>query len=152
MRLVQRNQGRGCHPENPRMNRQRLLTLLLLVCLSISCNKQEDEEWVCTYPVNICELLAGSLVNNDSEGVKTQITSFINGLPSRQNTAENLDKLVEAISGHCGISARVLCFNCIKTLPLQSEIAITFSNPSVEKIIDISYTPSNEMKFVNMHE
>jgi hypothetical protein len=138
--------------KNLHMNHQRQLPLLLLlfICLSFSCNKPSNE-WICTYPLSGCELLTGSLVNNDIEGVKSQISSLISGLPSREYNAANLDKLVEAISGSCKISARVLCFNCIKTLPPQSEISITFSNPSVEKIIDLSSTPSNEMKFVNMH-
>ena len=140
--------------KNLHMNHQRVLPFLLLfICLSFSCNKPfTDNEWICTYPQSGCELLTGSLVNNDIEGVKSQISSLISGLPSKEYNAANLDKLVEAITGSCKISARVLCFNCIKTLPPQSEISITFSNPSIEKIIDLSSTPSNEMKFVNMHE
>jgi hypothetical protein len=152
---MQRNPGRVCHAENTVMKRYRLLpSLLIFVCLSFSCNKphETDNEVICTYPVSSCFLLMGYLINNDSEAVKSQITSMIGQLPSRQYTSENLDKLVEAISGSCRIPARVQCFNCIKTLPPQSEIVITLSNPSVEKIIDISSTPSNEMKFVNMHE
>ena len=47
-----------------------------------------------------------------------------------------------------------ICFDCIKTLPSQSEIRVSYFgiNGPVEKTIDIVYTTNNKMVFHNMHE
>jgi hypothetical protein len=120
------------------------LSLLLFACLIIACKKSSDTPR--------CEELREKMTNNDKEGVRTIITRYINGLPSQKYTAQNLDNLVKAINRQCGIRGEVRCFDCIETLPTQSEIVLRFSSPSIEKVIDISYTSVNTMIFVNMHE
>jgi hypothetical protein len=134
------------------MNYQRLLPLLVLlfICLNFSCKKSTLSEPPPPPPV-ICEEFRQSIIRNDINEVKRHITSFINDLSSSQYTAENMDKLAKSISSHCTVSASIYCYNCIKTLPSMTEIIISL-NSSVVKAIDISYTASNEMKFVTMHE
>ena len=127
------------------MNRNRLFPLLLIfVSLATACKKSPDQP-----PPTIC--YGPGLASNDVNEVKKIITSFINNLPSQQYTAENLDKLAQAISGFCGVEAKILCFNCIKTDPGMTEIVIYFPNSTLQKAVDITYTASNEMKFVNVH-
>lgn len=134
------------------MNYPRLLpTLLGVICLSIaltiSCNKPSH-----TPPPPQCESLKQGMQNNDFNSVRTEISRFIDRLPSQQYTAENIDKLVAALSGQCTATSQVLCFDCIKTFPSQTEMIISFPSASVQKIIDITYTPSdNKMKVSNMH-
>ena len=54
----------------------------------------------------------------------------------------------------CTMNASALCFDCIQTLPSQSEIRISFDNgaSTVEKTIDISYNSNNKMIFYNLHD
>jgi hypothetical protein len=101
-----------------------------------------------------CQKLKDGMVLNNTEEVKTVITQFINHLPSKTHTQQNVENLAASISANCAISAQVLCFGCIKTLPEQSEIRLSFmsSGTSIQKTIDISYTPDNEIRFVHMHD
>ena len=135
------------------MNYPRLLpTLLGVVCLSIalaiSCKQSSHPQ-----PPPRCESLQEGMRTNNINEVKTQVSRFIERLPSQQYTAENINKLVSAISGDCGATVDVPCFNCIKTDPGQTEIIISFATPSIHKAVDISYNPStNIMKVITMHD
>lgn len=127
------------------MNRNTLFPLLLLlICLGTGCKKHAD-------PPPIMENCLGPAFPADDNEVKNSISSFINNLPSQQYTAENLNKLAQSISDRCSVVAKVDCFNCIKTLPGMTEVVISFPNSTLQKIVDISYTASNEMKVVNVH-
>ena len=118
------------------------VTVLLIVLVS-GCKKQSSPA---------CEKLKESIATNNTEEVKSRITQFIYSLPSTDYTAQNLNHLAASLS-QCNISADVLCFDCIQTLPSESEIRISFnsSGTMVTKTIDISYSPGNKMKVVNMH-
>jgi len=127
-------------------------TLLGFICLSIaltiSCKKTPH-----TPPAVNCESLRYGMQNNDVNEVKTQLTRIIDRLPSQLYTSENINRLAEEISGQCGSTANMLCFNCVKTDPGQTEIKISFPTPFIQKTIDISYTPStNKMKVISMHD
>jgi hypothetical protein len=127
------------------MNRYQLLPIILLfACLYTGCKKPAD-------PPPTIVICLGPGFPADDEGVKNSIASFINNLPSRQYTAENLDKLAQTITDRCSVVAKVLCFNCIKTFPSMTEVVISFPNSTQQKVVDISYTSSNEMKVVNVH-
>ena len=101
-----------------------------------------------------CQRLKDRMTVNDTESVKAIITTYINMLPSKNYDQQNLEVLSASISNNCGISAVVLCFDCIDTLPEQSEIKVSFIffGNTIQRIIDISYSANNEMKIVNMHE
>src|SRR5688500_16526645 len=120
------------------------LLLLLFACFVMGCKKSSDSPR--------CEEFRVNMLNNDKEAVKTTITWYIDGLPSKKYTAQNLVNLLNAIKRRCGIQGEVLCFDCIDTLPSQSEILLKFGSPSIQKVIDITYTSANEMRFANMHE
>jgi len=123
-----------------------LLAIVLLFAI-LSCKKDE------IVPADCIELESG-LTNSNTGQVKTVITKFINSLPSQVYTEENLNRLVSAIGEQCSVSVTMLCYDCIKTLPSQTEIYISYAgttNP-VNKTIDITYTENNKMKFSNMHD
>jgi hypothetical protein len=117
--------------------------MLLFTILPTGCKKQSSP---------VCEKLKESIATNNTEDAKSLITQFINRLPSADYAAQNLDNLAASLS-QCSISATVLCFDCIQTLPSQSEIRLSFnsSGAAIAKTFDISYTPDNKMKVVNMH-
>ena len=123
-----------------------ILFLTVFTCiLFISCKKHTDN-------LN-CSNLNEGIRSNNAEMVKSVIESFINKLPSKNYSKQNLESLATNLSSDCNISAEVICFDCIDTLPSLSEIRIrinTISTPT--KIIDISYTSGNAMTFHAMHD
>ena len=101
-----------------------------------------------------CEQLKVGIASNNVEGVKLIINRFIDRLPSKQYTEQNMQALTNQLKNECSLSADIFCFDCIKTLPSQTEIQISFSRQgnTVRKILDITYTSNNRMIFGNMHE
>jgi hypothetical protein len=57
------------------------------------------------------------------------------------------------LSSKCEINAQLICFDCIKTQPTETEIRITIQsgNNVVDKTIDLSYDASNQIVFESMH-
>ena len=126
---------------------QRLFFVLFLFSIIImGCKKDISKKE--------CQQLKEALQSDNTEAAKTIITHFINNLPSKNYTQQNLDKLAASLSGECTLTARVLCFSCIKTLPEQTEIRISaiIQGTQLYKTIDISYSPGNMIEFVNMHD
>lgn len=128
----------------------RFLTIFLLGIIMISLNagcKKESEE------AN-CQQFKNSIISADKEQVKTIISQYITALPSSNYTEQNLNALAGSVQQHCTMNALVLCFDCIQTLPSQTEIRISFLNgaTTVEKTIDISYNSNNKMVFHNLHD
>jgi hypothetical protein len=124
-----------------------LLVLLTAVLLLTSCKKEtEDKE---------CISLKESLSSSNIQQVKDIITAFISRLPSDDYSEVNINKLVSALSGQCDVSSGLYCFDCINTLPSQTEIWIEVRSGSstLRKTIDLTYSNgSNKMKFGNMHD
>lgn len=129
------------------MSYKRLFLLILIIFFTtIGCKKDSLTPE--------CQKLKDAMALNNRETVKSIILEFIGSLPSQEYTQQNLNALAESLTSQCTISAEVLCFDCIDTLPGQSEIKVSFisSGTLTHKIIDISYSPDNTMKFLNMHE
>jgi len=123
-----------------------LIPALFLSLLMLSCKKEN--------PFPTCESLTVAMKTNNVEAAKAAITQYVNSLPSQEYTRENLEKLNTALSGQCVTTAELLCFNCIYTLPAQSEIkvSIIYQGARLNKIFDITYTADNKIKVVNMHD
>jgi hypothetical protein len=122
-----------------------LLATLLFIVAATGCHKDASS-------ASPCEALKAAMINTDKEQARLAITAMIDRLPSKEYTEAGLGMLSNSISGQCGMNAGVFCFNCIKTLPSETEIEISFisSGSPVQRTIDISYTPQNEMRFVNI--
>lgn len=102
-----------------------------------------------------CVLLKEGMKANNVQHVGEVITKYIGTLPSNEYTEENVNKLVLAIKGQCNLNTGVYCFDCISTLPSQTEIWIEFNNAgsTLRKTIDLTYAAgTNKMKFGNMHD
>jgi hypothetical protein len=113
-----------------------------LVFLGSGCKKEGVESLD-------CDGFRKGIVANDEERVKKSIAGLL-GTYSQ----ENINKLAAAIADQCTATATVDCFECIKTLPPQTEIIVLFNEngTTYRKLLDISYTPQNRMKMVAMHE
>jgi hypothetical protein len=101
-----------------------------------------------------CTALQSGITNSNVDQVKAVISKFIRSLPSQDYTEENINKLVTVIEEQCDASVSLLCYDCIKTLPSQTEIRIEYAGTTspANKTIDITYTSNNKMKFSDMHD
>ena len=124
----------------------RLILGIALLFAVLSCRREQIVASDCT------ELKSG-VTNSNLDQVKAVITKFIRSLPSQDYTEENIKKLVTVMEEQCDASVSLLCFDCIKTLPSQTEIRIGYAGTTspVNKTIDISYTANKKMKFSDMH-
>jgi hypothetical protein len=95
--------------------------------------------------------LRHGIQTGSSEVVKNEINKISAGL-SGTTVKENVQKLAEMISIQCQVNATVVCIECIKTLPTQSEIRLTFSSGGNQysKVIDI--VSMNPIAFGGMHD
>src|SRR4029078_10445466 len=101
------------------MSRKYLLFAFALLSTAFSCSKEDSDG-------DHCQELRGGVTNSNVEQVKHVITQFINGLPSQDYTEENINNLVRVIEDYCDCSAALLCFDCVQTLPSQTEIQIWY--------------------------
>jgi hypothetical protein len=125
-----------------------LLACIFIPLLFIACKKQNTV-------INNCTALQQGILTSNIAGVGATITNYINTLPSNIYTEQNLQTLAGAIrGGSCTITATVDCFDCIKTLPSQTEIQLSFINggTTISKTIDITYTANNVIRFNSMHD
>jgi hypothetical protein len=124
------------------------LACAFMLLLFMACKKQNTV-------TDDCTRLQQGMADSDIASVGATITNYINTLPSDIYTEQNLQVLAGAIrGGTCNITATIDCFNCIKTLPTQTEILISFisGGVTIRKTIDITYTTNNVIKFNSMHD
>jgi hypothetical protein len=127
----------------------RIVSVFIFLLLITGCEKEEVKNTQCK------ELQAIFLSGNETK-IKQAITEAINSLPYRDHTQQNLTALASALTNECGITTKILCFKCIKTLPEQSEIRLSVTDGAniLNKTIDICATSITNptMKFVAMHD
>ena len=119
------------------------LTFVIAFAL-VSCEKHGHES---------CGELKEAAYSNNVQKVSSLIQAYIRGLPSTNYNEQNIQLLTQCIS-KCDISSTVFCFDCIKTLPSQTEISLDFNynGTAVRKVIDLSYSPDKKIVFKNMHD
>ena len=129
------------------MKPYKLLSLVVIISFYLLGCKKDS-------PADDCQELKNSLLIGNIDNVRSIITDHINTLNSQEYNEENINSLASALSNQCSISAKISCFDCIMTLPSETEIQLKFMNnqSTISKTIDISYTPENKMKFVGVHE
>ncbi len=123
------------------------LFVLLFSCFFLCACKKDSVG-------NDCQNLKKALISNNTAEAKLIIGYYIDRLPNKEYTAQNLNALAKSFSNDCNFKTEVLCFDCIDTLPGQSEIQIKFTNNLLvtTKVIDISYSPDNKMKCAGFHD
>ncbi|HEY6503539.1 MAG TPA: hypothetical protein VIZ28_06135 [Chitinophagaceae bacterium] len=128
-------------------SRHILLIVVLSFFLPVACKKESTAS-------GVCQRLQSGIAADNKEEVKSVINNFIEHLTSQTYTEENLNKLAGLINQQCVTTVTVICFDCIKTLPSQSEIRISYTGASgqFQKAIDISYNSMNKMVFRGMHD
>ena len=125
---------------------KKLILILIYGQLVFSCHKDDLS--------GSCETLRDAVLNNKIDKARSAINNFIDRLDSKVYNEPNLTALVQKISSQCNVSTTIMCFNCIRTLPSQTEIRIVINSggTTVSKTIDISYSTNNIITFVSMHD
>lgn len=124
------------------MRKQIFVSLIVLFALLVAGCKKENLSW------SDCDRLRRGLLTEDVKMVRDALSDNL-----RRYSQENINKLSEAISGKCNLTVSDICFDCVYTLPAQTEIRVIIhqTGTTVEKVIDISPTSANRMKIVNVH-
>ena len=124
--------------------RCRHLAFIFLLCFVISGNGCRKEG----VGQRDCANLKEGLLANDAAVVRKSLAGLL-----VEYSEENIKKLATAITAECSVTAFVDCFECIKTLPEQTHIFISFSHNGnlVQRWLDISYSPANQMTLVGVH-
>ena len=81
------------------------------------------------------------------------INGFLASLPNSLNDEQKLQALTTWLNScSCITDATIVCASCIKTLPLQSEIAISFEENGITKSFILDISMSNPLKAIHYHE
>jgi hypothetical protein len=114
------------------------LLLLFILAVLISCQKglEDDTPGNPDSALN-CDLLQQGLIANDASMIRSSLGNLLN----TDYSEENLSKLADTISKSCDIEAVLVCFECIETLPAQSDMTLTFmyNGNSITKELDFVY-------------
>jgi len=107
-----------------------------------------------------CDNLKTGIINMESEIVKSEINKLVTDLePAKTDSdyighKQNLDILIERLNTHCdNMAAELICYACVKTNPLQSEISVITDSAgtSVNRVVDI-LTPDDDILYcVRIH-
>ena len=103
--------------------KHKLVLVLILGLGFISCKKDIAGK---------CDDLVEAMMNNNQEKSATIMNSWINELPSDEYTEDNINRLISLINDNCTINATLFCFDCVMTLPSQTEIGLEFLEPARE--------------------
>ena len=114
-----------------------VLSILVLTTFLSSCRKENIS--------NDCGNLKDGIATNDISKVEKAITNIITGLQSKDYNETNINALSQRMSSNCDVKVESTCFDCIKTLPSQTEIRLSVNSAGAlnVKTIDLSYTPAN---------
>jgi hypothetical protein len=121
-----------------------IVLFLAASALLISCKKKQPQK---------CNDLKNAALAANQSTVKSELESIIAGMKDKTYTLANIITLNQLLSSKCEINAQLICFDCIKTQPTETEIRITIQsgNNVVDKTIDLSYDASNQIVFESMH-
>lgn len=125
------------------------LTLLFLSFFTMSCNDLFPTDPPASTPSINCNSILDGFLNNDQEQISAEINAFCNELPNSISSQEdelghreNTLLLIEALNQCPDIDAQLLCYACMKSYPMQSEIIVTIGTTGRKRSIRI-YVPEN---------
>ncbi len=122
-----------------------IFNLGLCILIFSGCSKE---------PSTACAPLKAAMTANNLTEVKNIITEYISKLSNNTYSEANILQLTKNLSGECELTSSLVCYDCIMTLPSETEISIHFTSGTgtVKKIIDLTYNSANKIIFWNMHD
>jgi hypothetical protein len=137
-----------------------LLTILSISILFTACSKKKDPV---TDPAAVfdCQNFKIGITTDMSDMVGIEVNKLcLDLMPAATSSsdeygqAQNINILVQRLSAKCDITATLVCYSCIETLPAQSEIRISINQngTAYNRILDISVTQQNMLIYNGMHK
>ena len=128
-----------------------IISICFICIIFAGCNRSLDslESWQSPD----CKNLKDGIILLNSEITKTEINKMLSDLEphsidkDRGRQFENITTLIERINSNCdSVTAALICYGCIKTLPPQTEILLTAdsSGTTIQRVIDI-VTPDDDI-------
>lgn len=135
------------------------IQIVIAACSLAATGCSKDEQSIPAGSCN-CEVLKQSIRDADANQARTEFFSLTADLlpeitpRDEWGQEDNIQRLAHRISSQCGIEATVPCYNCIETLPPQSEMILSFTEQGIPYRIaaDISYTPQKMLRLVAFHQ
>lgn len=124
-----------------------------LVCsfsfVLLSCNKEARS----------CETLNAALLAMDVPGVKGELDPWLAELlptitqEDPTGHQQNLQSFRNRLENECSMEAGIVCYACIETYPVQSEISIALDSAGhqVHRVLDIVTPENNVMSIRDIH-
>lgn len=121
--------------------------IMLLSCLSLLTCEKEEIKTVTLYKDDFCKLVD----KKDLDSTGYFIDEFLLTLKSKDQN-ENLEKLrLWLEEKECIDEAKILCNSCIKTLPLQSELSVSFVTKGFTGKMTMDILMADTLKFRAYH-
>ena len=124
--------------------------LFIFLLVFAACDKEKVEDINCENFYEGCTTLNESIVKNEIE----KLTVDLDPVPSPEDMLghlANLNTLIDRLNNNCdNYEASQLCYACIETYPLQSEILIEFFSGE-HVIIDIHTPEKDILRFAGVH-
>ncbi|NNE14224.1 MAG: hypothetical protein HKN51_04570 [Saprospiraceae bacterium] len=128
--------------------RKHFYSLILLLVIFSSCQIDRLSKF--------CE----AVIIEDVQIVQERVNDIIQDLEPIETIEDprghllNLDVLISELNLDLCMSASLLCYACIETLPEQSEVVLRVDDGGfiTEKIIDVATPIGTPMFFVGMHD
>ncbi|MBT8231900.1 MAG: hypothetical protein HKO66_05545 [Saprospiraceae bacterium] len=133
---------------NKKTMRKHFYSLILLLVIFSSCQIDRLSKF--------CE----AVIIEDVQIVQERVNDIIQDLEPIETIEDprghllNLDVLISELNLDLCMSASLLCYACIETLPEQSEVVLRIDDGGfiTEKIIDVATPIGTPMFFVGMHD
>ena len=130
------------------MNTLKSTFVMLLLLLGVAgCNSEMNSK-----EFNKDEFCAYVNTENINKTIPI-VNEFLSGLSDNLDETQKIQQLAVWLkSCPCVIDATIFCVSCVKTLPEQSEIVISFNENGEVKELNICISMSNPLKAVRYHE
>ncbi|MFN8246768.1 MAG: hypothetical protein U0T56_10335 [Ferruginibacter sp.] len=101
-----------------------------------------------------CEQMEQAVLRYNTDELRMSLLQLIPDFTMIPYNRQNLESLAATLSRQCFISADLACFDCIKTLPPQSEIRFKWNRigTGYTKIIDLCANPNQTIRLVAIHD
>ncbi len=106
-----------------------------------------------------CDELRQGLSDLQTEVVKSSLDNLLRDLHPAPTTndrtghEENLITFISRLNGECDIESVIECYACIKTLPAQSEVRVSFDSVGIPVVrtLDIKTPTDDVMSVLGIH-
>lgn len=131
-----------------------IVMVLSFVIMGVSCDKGDDKATL------DCTKFKAAVIDKDIAVLNSEIARLVDDLKPAPTVSDeighskNIGILIQRINECDSVTAGLICYACIETLPAQTEIRVRVDSAGVlvYRIIDISTPEGAKLKFVNIHE